>query len=89
MRLTALLALLLIVAGCSGAASSTRSAGPSPLPAAARSEDWPMFGHDGARSGVGPSAPAFNGVTQAWAAAVDQQVYAQPLYVGGHVIVAT
>lgn len=48
-----------------------------------------MFGHDGARSGVGPAAPTFNGVTRAWAVAVDQQVYAQPLEAGGQVIVAT
>lgn len=48
-----------------------------------------MFAHDGGRSGAGPATPAFNGVTLAWAATLDQQVYAQPLHVRGQVVVAT
>jgi len=48
-----------------------------------------MFGRDGGRSGAGPQAPLFTTATQTWTADLDQQVYAQPLYLEDRVFVAT
>ncbi|MHB8505633.1 MAG: outer membrane protein assembly factor BamB family protein, partial [Acidimicrobiales bacterium] len=52
--------------------------------------DWPSYGGDAARSGLSASTPAFTGhLRRSWTAVVDGSVYAQPLVVGGRVIVAT
>jgi hypothetical protein len=52
--------------------------------------DWVTYHHDGGRTGVDGSSPAIGSVTEAWRSpTLDGQVYAEPLVVGGQVIVAT
>lgn len=72
--------------GSGGAASSTRVT-PSPLPPI--STEWTQYHRDSGRSGLGPAEPALSGPREAWHAAVDGDVYASPLIVAGHAIVAT
>ena len=89
--------------GATAGASSSSTAAPSPssgtAAAAAGSPasqgtgvaaDWPTYDHDAARGGVSTSTPSFNGrLHRSWTLAVAGAVYAQPLVVGGRVIVAT
>jgi len=66
-----------------------------PLPGLAQApatgtDDWPTYHHDVGRSGVDPNTPAFKDVKSDWTSALfDGDVYAEPLYVGGQVIVVT
>jgi outer membrane protein assembly factor BamB len=58
--------------------------------AAADEGAWPTYHHDPGRSGVDPTAPAFTSVLPAWTSAeLDGDIYAESLYVGGQVLVAT
>lgn len=41
------------------------------------------------RTGVGPGSPTLSGPREAWRSSVDGDVYASPLIVAGHVLVAT
>jgi outer membrane protein assembly factor BamB len=88
--------------GTSVPSATTAALGPAPpasggpgsagtgSPASGASADWPTYDHDGARSGVDPSAPAAGHVQPAWTSPVlDGAVYAQPLAVGQTVLVAT
>lgn len=86
----AALAVGMLLAGCSsstpaGAPSTRSTRAASALPAG----DWPTYHHDGARTGVDPSAPAFAKPARRWSTPIDGDVYAQPLTVGDRVIVAT
>src|SRR6202011_4674763 len=51
--------------------------------------DWPEYHQSAARAGVGPDTPALGNPQEAGRAAVDGDVYASPLIVSGHVLVAT
>ena len=51
--------------------------------------DWPAYHHDAARSGVADDQGPIGQVHKVWDAALDSDLYAQPLIVGGHVIAAT
>src|SRR5207248_1461801 len=51
--------------------------------------DWAQYHRDAGRSGVGPAEPALTTPRTAWNSGVDAEVYASPLIVAGHVIVAT
>jgi outer membrane protein assembly factor BamB len=51
--------------------------------------DWPEYHRTSARAGVGPAAPALSNPQVAWKAGLDGAVYASPLIVAGHVLVAT
>jgi outer membrane protein assembly factor BamB len=51
--------------------------------------EWTEYHHDAARAGQGPSQPPLSAPKVAWTAGVDGDVYASPLIVEGHVIVAT
>lgn len=53
------------------------------------SSDWIGYHRDASRSGVGAAEPALASPVVAWRAPVDGDVYASPLVVEGHVIVAT
>src|SRR5438094_4235831 len=89
----------LVVAGCvlAGACSlsppsgvaSPRPSGGSPAPSAPISLEWPEYHRDSGRSGAGPAEPALTTPRTAWNVGVDGDVYASPLIVAGHVIVAT
>ena len=90
-------ALLLVAVGCtSGTTAGPPTAGASAASSAASAAaaqgaaaDWPTYDRTAERSGVSVSSPAPGVVRQAWTAAVDGAVYAQPLIVGTEVIVAT
>jgi outer membrane protein assembly factor BamB len=57
---------------------------------AADGDDWPTYHHTADRAGVGAPGSTFSDVQQAWTAGpLDGAVYAEPLYVGGQVLVAT
>lgn len=86
-----LVAACLVAGACGGSGSgavaspSTRAASPSPP----ISTEWVEYHRDAGRSGQGPAEPALTNPSMAWKVAVDGEVYASPLIVGGHVIVAT
>ena len=53
------------------------------------SVEWAQYHRDAGRSGLGPAEPGLTSPAVAWKVGVDGQVYASPLVVAGHVIVAT
>ncbi len=73
----------------SGNASSIRTGRATPVASPPVSSDWIEYHRDASRAGVGPAEPALTNPVVAWKAAVDGDVYASPLIVAGHVIVAT
>src|SRR6266496_2610758 len=97
------LALLFVLAGCGNtpSTSSTPSANSTPLnlppqkvtatPTASAStgDDWTTYHHDNSRAGYEAGAPDPQRLTQAWKVHLDGAVYAEPLVIGGHVLVAT
>jgi polyvinyl alcohol dehydrogenase (cytochrome) len=94
----AAVAALCAAAACSNDSSSVSSGDPAPpppsssagsSPRALTAADWPTYGHDAARSGYAPSATPLRRLTRAWGATLDGPVYAQPLVIGGSVVVAT
>jgi outer membrane protein assembly factor BamB len=65
------------------ATSTTSAAVPS-------TQAWTAYDHDAARSGVADDQSPIGQVHKAWeTAALDGEVYGQPLVVGGHVLAAT
>ena len=80
-----------MVAGCGGGAGPTGSTTPraSAAPTSTLAADWTEYHGGPERSGLGPSSPALDNPRRAWDSAVDGAVYASPLIVGGHVLVAT
>lgn len=97
-----LLALLIILAGCSGTSDSpaapqptlvlsqSPSPGVTPTPTSApASNDWTTYHNDNARTGYIPTMPDPKSLAQVWSKQLDGAVYAEPLVVNGHVIVAT
>jgi outer membrane protein assembly factor BamB len=91
-RLGFVVVACLVFAACSsgspGASSSPRGLY-SPNPSQPISADWIEYHRDASRAGVGPSAPSLSNPVVAWKLGVDGDVYASPLIVAGHVIVAT
>lgn len=101
----ALMLPLLAVASCNSGVSGSRttsSTGASSTSAAASygtssattglgtASDWPTYHHDAGRSGVSSDQQSVGQVKQAWVSPqVDGDIYAEPLVVGGQVIVAT
>ena len=97
--------LLLILSACSGGATGsnpqttptitslalTPPAQPTPTPAGAstRNTDWTTYHRDNKRTGYIASTPDPRSLTRAWRRQLDGAVYAEPLVVGKHVIVAT
>jgi outer membrane protein assembly factor BamB len=91
--------VLVVGVACGGGPGVSASATPSasaPVSATARASpspnlgfDWPEYHQSAARSGVGPGLPTYASTSQTWRAAVDGDVYASPLIVSGHVLVAT
>ena len=86
------LALVVSATACSSGSNASRSPSPSiasPAASPAISSDWTQYHHDGGRAGVGASEPALDRPRVAWQGDVDGELYASPLIVAGHVIVAT
>ncbi len=88
---TALVVLLATVACASGSTSSGPASGVrvTPTPSPPISSEWTEYHRDAGRSGAGPAEPALSSPKIAWTMSVDGHVYASPLIVAGHVIVAT
>ncbi len=61
----------------------------TPTPGTSASTDWTMYHGDLARTGYVPSAPDPQRLVNLWKQPLDGAVYAEPLVVGGSVIVAT
>ena len=80
-------------AGPSATPSATPIATPTPAPSAAPASataDWPVYHLDNQRTGNSASFPAMSGsLSKAWSVKLDGAVYAEPLVVSGHVLVAT
>jgi outer membrane protein assembly factor BamB len=93
--------LLIALAGCdpilsqsSGPPANTTPVTLPPTTATATapttsSADWTTYHYNNARSGYIANAPDPGKLTKAWNAQLDGAVYAEPLVVGGRVIVAT
>ena len=61
-----------------------------PAAAQAASDDWPTYHRTADRAGATATGNSFSDVQPTWATGgLDGDVYAEPLYVGGHVLVAT
>src|SRR5215211_1634510 len=57
---------------------------------AAADDDWPTYHHSADRAGSAAVGATFSDVVATWSSgALDGSVYAEPLYVGGRVLVAT
>jgi outer membrane protein assembly factor BamB len=87
------LGLVMCASGCasgtgSAPASPSRTAA-TPTPSPPISTEWTQYHRDASRSGLGPAEPAITSPKESWIASVDGDVYASPLIVAGHVIVAT
>lgn len=71
-------------------APATTSTPRSPPSASATASDWPTYHRDLARTGATTEVASFSAVERAWQTeALDGDVYAEPLVVGGRAIVAT
>ncbi len=82
--------LALLLAGCgssSNQAQPTASASATLPPLAG--PDWTTYHRDNARTGYVSDTPDPTQLVRAWSLALDGAVYAEPLVVGGRVIVAT
>jgi outer membrane protein assembly factor BamB len=86
--------VLLVSIDCGGGSATpspsspaTHSSSTPPPPGLAL--DWPEYHQSAARAGVGPDTPGLAGAREAWRVALDGDVYASPLIVSGHVLVAT
>ena len=87
----ALVALWTVACGA-GASSPGSSTAPvsTTVTAPSADADWPTYHHDAARSGVSSDQQTLGSVKAAWtSASLDGAIYAEPLVVGGKVIVAT
>jgi outer membrane protein assembly factor BamB len=87
------LCLLVVLSGCAGI-SGTAQGTPSPAqvtptPSPAISTEWTEYHSDAARHGAGPPNPSLTAPHPVWTANVDGAVFASPLVIQGHVIVAT
>ena len=93
-------ALLITLVGC-GAGSDAppvqittvtlppTTANPTSTPTPANSTDWATYHQNNARTGSVANAPDPHQLTRAWSVKLDGAVYAEPLVIGGRVIVAT
>ena len=58
--------------------------------AMAADDDWPTYHHSSDRAGVAAAGSTFSDVQPGWTTGgLDGAVYAEPLYVGGRVLIAT
>lgn len=88
-RLAAVFVLVLVAGvACQGAPSGS-FASPSARGSASLGFDWPQYHQNASRTGVGPGSPTLSSPREAWRTSVDGDVYASPLIVSGHVLVAT
>jgi outer membrane protein assembly factor BamB len=72
-------------ASATTAPGATTQAGSTPPP----NGDWTTYHHDNARTGYVPGEKDPTAMAKKWSVPVDGAVYAEPLVVGSHVLVAT
>lgn len=91
-RLVLALTVAIQTAACSSPAAGPTPAGNAPPVTLASSPDrgWPTYHRDLARTGVDPTGPPVASPRLAWrSAALDGNLYAEPLVSGGRVVAAT
>jgi outer membrane protein assembly factor BamB len=89
-RLAALVGMLLLLAACGAPPAAAPSGTPGTAAPALTGPAWTTYHGDAARTGVDRSSPPVGSPRVLWhSAALDGDVYAEPLLVDGHVIVAT
>ncbi len=81
--------LALAVAGCGSSAQPVATPAKVATLPAVSGADWTMYHRDPARSGYVSDTSDPHQLTRAWSTDLDGSVYAEPLVVGGLVIVAT
>jgi outer membrane protein assembly factor BamB len=92
--------LLIMLVGCNAPSSQqsnppvtttplTQPPSPTSTASPASSSDWTMYHRDKTRTGYLANMPDPHTLTRTWSTQLDGAVYAEPLVVGGHVIVAT
>ncbi len=93
---SALVGLALVVSiACGGGSGGSPSLKPSARasgrasPSPSLAFDWPEYHQNAARTGVGPGSLPLSSPREVWRNTVDGDVYASPLIVSGHVLVAT
>ena len=96
-----LLTLLITLVGCDTSGSSTppvqittvtlppSTTHTTSTPTPGNSTDWTTYHDNNARTGLVANAPDPHQLTRAWNVQLDGAVYAEPLVIGGRVIVAT
>jgi PQQ-like domain len=95
LHLTLVALLLVAPVGCGCGSDTTTSSRPATAPSpsaaapAATGAAWPTYGGSAARASVARGAPAAPKLQRRFTRAVDGEVYAQPLIVGGRIYVAT
>jgi hypothetical protein len=75
--------------GGSPTSSATAAPAPTATPSTGLSAAWPVYHQNTDRTGLSPSTPAVTTLSTAWSANLDGAVWAEPIVVGGNVIVAT
>ena len=99
-RLSALWVVSMIMTSCALGGPSDQAAGTTSTPTTSLSQqaqsstthswdDWPGYHHDARHTGYLPASPDPQRLTNAWKTSLDGAVYAEPLMVKGHLIVAT
>ncbi len=89
--------VLLVGVACGGGSGGSPSLSPKPSasasgrasPSPSLAFDWPEYHQNAARTGVGPGSLPLSSPREVWRNTVDGDVYASPLIVSGHVLVAT
>ena len=89
--------VLLVGVACGGGSGGSPSLSPKPSasasgrasPSPSLAFDWPEYHQNAARTGVGPGSLPLSRPREVWRNTVDGDVYASPLIVSGHVLVAT
>ncbi len=96
MRAAALAALAVTAAACSAPravtpppARTTTTTAPTTTTVPAAQAGWTTYHRDASRDGVDPTSAPPTAVAKAWSVPVDGAVYAEPLVIGGTVVVAT
>ncbi len=96
---TCLLLIVLVLTGCTSTSSSPGSPASTPLVLptskasptviSPKNTDWTTYHRDNTRAGYVADMPDPQHLTRAWNTQLDGAVYAEPLIVGTHVLVAT
>src|SRR5438552_2772589 len=96
---TCLLLIVLVLTGCASTSSSPGSPASTPLVLptskasptviSPKNTDWTTYHRDNTRAGYVADMPDPHHLTRAWNTQLDGAVYAEPLIVGTHVLVAT